>query len=122
MHRLINPWDYQHVSPCGVLHTAGGVIAATAGAGCFSYDAHGRAPSFWLSGWRPKPTRGRFAAADHAGRRRRAPPICVEPHHAYPGHAVALLLLSRDHLTGQKDGLGLRKGVRRVVRKRAGSA
>jgi hypothetical protein len=58
MHRLITPWDYQHVNPCGVLPTAGGVIAATAGAGCFSYDAHGRAPSFWLSGWRPKPTRG----------------------------------------------------------------
>jgi hypothetical protein len=49
-HRLINPWEYQHLRFSGVTHIAGGSVAAGAGVVCLSYRAYGWAAFFLVLG------------------------------------------------------------------------
>jgi hypothetical protein len=46
MQRLINPWEYHHLSAFGVTHIAGGIVAAGIGAFILSYAAYGWAALF----------------------------------------------------------------------------
>ena len=46
LQRLIHPWEYRHLRPFGVVHIAGGSVAAAAGVVCLSYGVHGWAGFF----------------------------------------------------------------------------
>ena len=46
MRRLINPWVYRHPRVFGVLHIAGGSLAAAAGLICLGYGVYGWAAFF----------------------------------------------------------------------------
>jgi hypothetical protein len=46
MHRIINPWEYQHLRFSGVTRIAGGSTAAAAGVVCLAYGAYGWATFF----------------------------------------------------------------------------
>ena len=46
LHRLIHPWEYRHLRPFGVVHIAGGSVAAFAGIVCLSYNVYGWAAFF----------------------------------------------------------------------------
>jgi hypothetical protein len=46
LQRLIVPWEYRHLRPFGVAHSAGGSVAAGAGVVCLSYGIHGWAAFF----------------------------------------------------------------------------
>jgi hypothetical protein len=46
LHRLINPWAYRHLRGFGLLHIAGGSVAAAAGIICLSYSVYGWAAFF----------------------------------------------------------------------------
>jgi hypothetical protein len=50
MQRLINPWEYRHLSVFGVTRLAGGVVAAAASVVCLSYAAYGWAAFFLVLG------------------------------------------------------------------------
>ena len=46
LQRLINPIEYRHIRGFGVVHMAGGLVAAAAGLICLSYGAYGWAAFF----------------------------------------------------------------------------
>jgi hypothetical protein len=46
MRLLINPIEYRHLRVFGVLHSAGGSVAAAAGFVCLAYGVHGWAAFF----------------------------------------------------------------------------
>jgi hypothetical protein len=46
LRRLINPLAYRHLRLVGILHLAGGCVAAAAGLACLSYQAWGWAAFF----------------------------------------------------------------------------
>jgi hypothetical protein len=46
MRRLIHPWEYRHLRVYGVMHVAGGSVAAAAGVVCLSYGVYGWAAFF----------------------------------------------------------------------------
>jgi hypothetical protein len=46
LQRLINPWEYRHVSVFGLMRIAGGSVAAAAGLICLSYGVYGWAAFF----------------------------------------------------------------------------
>jgi len=48
--RLINPWVYRHLRVFGVMHLAGGIVAAGIGAFILSYGAYGWAALFIVIG------------------------------------------------------------------------
>src|ERR1700761_8060651 len=50
LQRLINPWEYRHLLPCGIARIAGGGVAAAAGFICLAYDAGGWAAFFLVIG------------------------------------------------------------------------
>jgi hypothetical protein len=50
MQRLINPVAYRHLRPLGVLHIAGGSVAAGAGLICVAYRVYGWAAFFLAIG------------------------------------------------------------------------
>jgi hypothetical protein len=50
MQRLINPWEYRHLRVFGVIHVAGGSVAAGAGLICLSYRVYGWAAFFLAIG------------------------------------------------------------------------
>ena len=50
LQRLINPLVYRHLRPFGVLHVAGGSIAAGAGLICLAYDVDDWAAFFFAIG------------------------------------------------------------------------
>ena len=43
---MINPWEYRHIRPFGVMRIAGGAVAAAAGLVCLAYGAYGWAALF----------------------------------------------------------------------------
>jgi hypothetical protein len=46
MQRLINPWEYRHLTLVGGMRIAGGSVAAGAGVVCLSYGVYGWAAFF----------------------------------------------------------------------------
>ncbi|HMD94761.1 MAG TPA: hypothetical protein VKG80_19185 [Trebonia sp.] len=50
LQRLINPWEYRHLSVSGVTRIAGGSIAAAAGVVCLSYGVYGWSAFFLVLG------------------------------------------------------------------------
>jgi hypothetical protein len=48
--RLIAPYEYRHLRSFGVMHIAGGSIAAAAGVICLAYGVHGWAALFLAIG------------------------------------------------------------------------
>jgi len=50
MQRLINPIVYRHLRAVGVMHMAGGSVAAGAGLICLAYHAYGWAAFFLVLG------------------------------------------------------------------------
>jgi len=47
---MINPWEYRHIRPFGVMRIAGGSAAAAAGLICLAYGANGWAAFFLVIG------------------------------------------------------------------------
>ena len=50
MRRLINPWVYRHPRVFGIMHIAGGSLAAAAGLICLGYGVYGWAGFFLVNG------------------------------------------------------------------------
>ena len=50
MRRLIHPWEYRHLRGSGVVHIAGGSVAAVAGVVWLSYGFYGWAALFLVLG------------------------------------------------------------------------
>ena len=50
LQRLINPWEYRRIRAFGVIHIAGGSVAAGAGLICLSYGVYGWAAFFLVLG------------------------------------------------------------------------
>jgi hypothetical protein len=48
--RIINPWEYRHLRPFGLMRIAGGSVAVAAGVVCLAYDAYGWAAFFLVIG------------------------------------------------------------------------
>ena len=48
MQRLINPWEYRHLTLVGGMRIAGGGVAAAAGVVCLSYGVYGWAAFFLI--------------------------------------------------------------------------
>jgi len=46
LQRLIHPWAYRHLHTFGIMHIAGGSVAAAAGLICLSYGVYGWAAFF----------------------------------------------------------------------------
>jgi hypothetical protein len=46
LQRAINPWAFRHLRVFGVMHVAGGSLAAAAGVICLAYSAYGWAGFF----------------------------------------------------------------------------
>jgi hypothetical protein len=46
--RLINPWEYRHLTLFGGMRIAGGSVATAAGAVCLSYGVYGWAAFFLI--------------------------------------------------------------------------
>jgi hypothetical protein len=47
---MINPWEYRHIRPFGVMRIAGGSVAAAAGLICLAYGVYGWAAFFLVIG------------------------------------------------------------------------
>ncbi len=50
LQRLINPWEYRHIAPFGVMRIAGGSAATAAGLICMAYGVYGWAAFFLALG------------------------------------------------------------------------
>ena len=50
LRRMINPWEYRHIRPFGVLRVAGGSAGIAAGLVCLAYGAYGWAAFFGVIG------------------------------------------------------------------------
>jgi hypothetical protein len=50
LQRLINPWEYRHILPFGVMRIIGGGVAAAAGLTCVAYGVYGWAAFFLVIG------------------------------------------------------------------------
>ena len=46
LQRMINPWEYRHIRPFGVLRVAGGSAGIAAGLICLAYGVYGWAAFF----------------------------------------------------------------------------
>ena len=50
LQRMINPWEYRHIRPFGLMRIAGGGIATAAGVVCLGYGVYGWAAFFLVIG------------------------------------------------------------------------
>lgn len=46
LRRFINPWEYRHLRPFGIMRVVGGCVAAVPGLICLSYGVYGWAAFF----------------------------------------------------------------------------